>query len=242
MRILVTAITFTVTIGGLFLFENYKTPSKEENYAQIVQGLTKQNQSKTWTPQRSPKATAGTVKPTTKSGKPPIKTPAPPVAQSTASPIGSQTPSFTSVPTITVRLLPSNPTTTIPFPAPMQQPDNLSTAPSPASTPVPSPSSISQQNEQITIISLTSPVKQNSTAQLSLSTPPNAQCSIKVTLPSGSQSTAKGLETKIADTSGNITWSWKINWNTTPGIATIEVTCSKDNQNFSKTLQMEITK
>jgi len=83
-------------------------------------------------------------------------------------------------------------------------------------------------------------IEQNATAQLDIKTAPEASCAIKVTLPSGSQSSAKGLETKIADNSGVITWSWKINWNTTPGTANINITCSKDGQSFSKSLQMEI--
>src|SRR3989344_5442501 len=220
MRLLVVAVTFGVTIGGLFLFENYKTAPKEENYAQIVQNL--QNQSPTRTP--TPKSTTNKI---------PVK-----------APINSPAPSFMVTPTITP--LPASPTSS-PTPTPLEPTATDSSlplmgqAPSPSPTPTPTPTpQSSQQNEQLTVVSLTSPVKQNSTAQLDIKTTPEAQCAIKVTLPSGSQSTAKGLEDKTADNSGSITWSWKINWNTTPGTANIDVICSKNGQSFSKSLQMEI--
>lgn len=232
MRILVTTIAFVITMSGLFLFENYKNRPGEENYAQIIQELNNQNQSKTPTLQPSPKAMAGIAKPTNKSSKPPIKTPIP----------------------STVQPLTTAPSTTLPSvsPTPISNNQQIATTPTftptitsaPESTPLSTPTLIpqpTQQNDQITVVSLTSPVKQNSTARLNIKTLPNAQCSIKVTLPSGNQSTAKGLEMETADASGNITWSWKINWNTKPGTAIIDLGCSKDSQNFSKSLQMIIT-
>ena len=71
MKIVIVVVAFAVTVGGLFLFENYKTPPKEEDYAQIVRGLANQNQSKTPTP-----------KPTIKSGTVIVKTPTPSPVQS----------------------------------------------------------------------------------------------------------------------------------------------------------------
>jgi|SRR3989344_1042294 len=50
MRLSVLAITFAITIGGLFLFENYKTPAPEQNYAKIVSEL-QQSASPTTSPQ-----------------------------------------------------------------------------------------------------------------------------------------------------------------------------------------------
>lgn len=226
MRLLVAAITFAMTIGGLFLFENYKTRPPEENYAQIIQELKNRGQNNTAAP-----------KPLNQSGKTPTKLPTQSKIQTTVSPSGSPTLSFTTAPAITPQSSPPSPPTATPAPStssgfPASTP---TTTPILTSTPQPSP-----QNDQIIVISLTSPVKQNSTAKLDIKTLPEAQCAIKVTLPSGSQSTAGGLEAKIADNSGAITWSWKINWNTTPGTANIDLTCSKDGQGFSKSLQMII--
>lgn len=217
MRITIVAITFGVTIGGLFLFENYKAAPKKENYAQIVQNL--QNQSPTKTP--PPKSTTNKIP--------------------TKAPTNSPTPSFTSTPTITPPPISSTP---LPTPTPLEPAATYSNLPltgqTPTPTSTPTPQS-SQQNDEITVVSLLpSPVKQNDTVKLDIKTAPEATCAIKVTLPSGSQSTAKGLETKIVDNSGAITWSWKINWNTTPGTANIDITCSQNGQSFSKSLQMVI--
>ncbi|MBI2670286.1 MAG: hypothetical protein HYX20_04045 [Candidatus Yanofskybacteria bacterium] len=236
MRLLVAAITFGITIGGLFLFENYKTPPKEENYAQIVQNL--QNQGSTKTP---------ALKPANKSNKPPNKTLTP-----------SPAPSFTTIPVATLLPVLSTP---LPTPTPLEPTATNSSPPltgqtsSPTptitltpnfseensggqATPTPQPT---QQNDEIIVVSLIpSPVKQNDTVKLDIKTAQETQCALKVTLPSGSQSTAKGLEDKTADNSGVISWSWKINWNTTPGTANIDINCSKNEQSFSKSLQMVI--
>lgn len=82
MKITVAAITFAITMGGLFLFENYKTLPREENYAKIVSNLRQTH----------------TPSPTIQSSKTPIKTSAP-VKQKVIAPVS--TPSFaqTSSPT-----------------------------------------------------------------------------------------------------------------------------------------------
>lgn len=233
MRIFIAAITFGITIGGLFLFDTAETQKKsenaEENYAQIIQELNSQNQSKTLTP-----------KPANKSNKNATKTPTPLLVPSSTATLITSLPSATPTPLLT------------PTPLHFEQPQSggwqaPSTPPSPIATATPTESiqltptlQPTQQNDQITVTFLTSPIKQNELAQLDIKTAPQAQCAIKVTLPSGSQSSANGLEDKTADNSGIITWSWKINWNTKPGVAIIEIGCSKDSQYFSKTLQMEI--
>lgn len=220
MRIIVAALAFGITLGGLFLFENYKAIPNEENYAQIVQELIDKNQGKTLSPKLIRKA-----------NKTPPATPAlSPISSSTVLP--SATPPIVSLTPYTIPAQQAAPTPT-PFLSPSIEPLLSSTT-----TPTPQPT---QQKEQITVLSLTSPVKQNSTAQLDIKTAPMSLCAITVTLPSGSQSTAKGLENKTADDSGLINWSWKINWNTKPGIANIDLTCSKDGLVISKSLQMTIT-
>lgn len=225
MRLLVVAIAFAITIGGLFLFDTTETQNKSENtenYAQIIKELSNQNQSKT-----------PTLKPANKSSKTTTKTPTP-----------SLVPSFTVTP---ITSLPSASPTLLSTPTPAQIISSTTPTPSPTATTIPTESiqptptpQPAQQNDQITATFLTSPVKQNSTAQLDIKTVPQAQCIIKVTLPSGKQSTASGLEAKTTDNSGVTTWSWRINWNTKPGTAIIEINCSKGSQNFSKSLQMII--
>ncbi len=82
-------------------------------------------------------------------------------------------------------------------------------------------------------------LKQN--AELKIQTFPQSQCSIKVILPSGNTSAAKGLEAKTSDQSGYITWSWTISWNTQSGTGKIDLVCTKGIQKSSKSLQFTIT-
>ncbi len=85
MRILIVALSFVATISGLFLFENFKTPPQETNYAKIIgeiQGST--------VPTATPQST-----------KVPIKTYRPtkqPATTLTATTTPSSTPSTTSTP------------------------------------------------------------------------------------------------------------------------------------------------
>ncbi|MBI2062661.1 MAG: hypothetical protein HYT61_00200 [Candidatus Yanofskybacteria bacterium] len=221
MRLLLAAITFGVTIGGLFLFENYKAGPKEENYAQIIQNIQNQYSTKTPTPKLATKPNKTATKTYTPS----------PISSFATTPIPTPSPVVSSTPTPTP-LEPAATNSGLPLSGQVSSP-----TPTPTLTLTPQPT---QQTNEIIVVSITSPVKQNDTAQLDIKTAPEAKCDITVTLPSGNQSNAKGLEDKLADNSGTITWSWKINWNTTPGTANIDINCSKNEQSFSKSLQMVI--
>lgn len=78
----------------------------------------------------------------------------------------------------------------------------------------------------ITLISATSPAAPFTDATLTISTSPGANCSIVVHYKSG-PSRAKGLVPKVADSSGRVTWTWRVGSNTTPGRWPIVVTCKK---------------
>ena len=69
---------------------------------------------------------------------------------------------------------------------------------------------------------LTVPHGQNAT--LLVKTAPNTSCSIEVDYKSG-PSTAAGLVPKNSDSAGNVSWTWKVGANTTPGAWPITVTC-----------------
>ncbi len=232
MKLLIAAVTFAATLGMLFLIETDKPP--KEDYAQIIEALKEENTnivtSTTPTPVKTRTPTLPILSPTPlekQNRGSSISQPSPSGSGETGTtPAPTYTPSRTPTPTPPSTGLPPSPTP--------------SETPAPTTTPMPSPPPQEVGQGFINITSITSPVEQNSTAQLNISTLPDTQCSIKVTLPSGNQSSAKGLEAKTADASGNTTWSWKINWNTTPGTANIDITCSKDGQNFSKSLQMTI--
>ena len=149
------------------------------------------------------------------------------VTPATPTPTIVPTTSPTSTPQITISLTPTatpqitlTPSTT---PTPTPTPTSIS-------TPTPTPSSA------ISIVSLTSPVKQKDDATLVIAIAPGKECSIKVTWPSGTVSTSNDLVPKLANAEGKITWIWGVNWNTKPGTATIDLTCGND----TKTLTMEV--
>ncbi len=82
-------------------------------------------------------------------------------------------------------------------------------------------------------ISVTSPVAPGGTATLTIKTAPGASCNITVNYKSG-PSQAQGLEAKVADANGNVSWTWKVGTTTTPGNWPISVAVSKDGQSVIK--------
>jgi hypothetical protein len=79
----------------------------------------------------------------------------------------------------------------------------------------------------ITLIAVTSPAALFSDATLTISTTPGANCSIVVHYKSG-PSRAKGLIPKVANSSGRVSWTWRVGSNTTPGRWPIVVTCEQN--------------
>ena len=67
--------------------------------------------------------------------------------------------------------------------------------------------------------------KPGSYASVSLKAIANTACSISYVTPRGTQSTAKGLDTKTTDANGNVSWSWSIGSSTQPGTGTVRVIC-----------------
>lgn len=102
-------------------------------------------------------------------------------------------------------------------PAPTQQvPTSPSkTTPAPTQTPTQTPT---QQSAELSlkIVSVTSPVSPGANATLVAQTVPGANCDIDVYYKSGA-STAQGLYAKTADSSGRVSWTWKVGTRTTPG-------------------------
>jgi hypothetical protein len=87
------------------------------------------------------------------------------------------------------------------------------------------------------IVSVTSPVHRGSNATLVAQTSARATCDLSVTLPSGAQSQSTGLGQATADTSGRVTWVWKIGTRTKPGTATATVSCGS--HTTSKTFRID---
>lgn len=96
---------------------------------------------------------------------------------------------------------------------------SVAATPTPAASPSPAP-------VQAVVKFLNAPLtaKRGSNATLRAKTAPNTSCSIEVDYKSG-PSTAAGLVVKNSDSAGNVSWTWKVGANTTPGAWPITVTC-----------------
>jgi competence protein ComEC len=94
-------------------------------------------------------------------------------------------------------------------------------------------------NLALEVVSLTSPARRNGTAALKVHTEPGADCTITVMYKSG-PSVARGLEPKIADRQGNVSWSWKAGGNTTPGTWKVIVTSSLGGQSAYKEIPFQV--
>ena len=86
-----------------------------------------------------------------------------------------------------------------------------------------------QNNGSIVLVSLTTPVSQNDTATISIKGEPNTEYDIGVYYSSGA-SKASGLDNKISDSSGNVSWSWKVGGKTNPG--TYKITIAGGGQTY----------
>ena len=75
------------------------------------------------------------------------------------------------------------------------------------------------------IVSVTSPVSKGSYAILTARTSPGASCNITVYYKSG-PSSAAGLDPKMADANGMVSWTWKVGTRTTSGTWRIVVICN----------------
>jgi hypothetical protein len=103
-------------------------------------------------------------------------------------------------------------------PTPRATPSPTPPAPPPTPTPpVPAQTVVTFLNAPLT-------VARGSNATLQVMTAANTSCAIEVDYKSG-PSTAAGLVVKTSDGAGNVSWTWKVGANTTPGAWPIKVTC-----------------
>lgn len=79
---------------------------------------------------------------------------------------------------------------------------------------------------------------QGSHATLTAHTSPGANCTIAVYY--SSKSTAAGLEPKVADGAGNVSWTWKVGTRTTPGSYRIVVTAAVGGTTASDTVYFQV--
>lgn len=99
---------------------------------------------------------------------------------------------------------------------------HVTSPPAPPVVTAPPPASLS-----VTITSLPASVGHGANATLVAVTSPGATCTASVTYASGTVSTASGLQTKpVADSSGAVSWTWKVGTNTGPGTSTASARCT----------------
>lgn len=113
--------------------------------------------------------------------------------------------------------------------APATTQSNASPSASAAATPTapaPPPATASPSPAQpvVTFVNAPLTVGRGSNATLQVKTAANTSCSIEVDYKSG-PSKAAGLGAATSDATGNVSWTWKVGANTTPGSWPIIVTC-----------------
>ena len=106
-------------------------------------------------------------------------------------------------------------------------------------TPTPPPTQSPAGELSLKIVSVTSPVSPGANATLVAQTIPEAECDITVYYKSG-PSTASGLYPKTADSSGRVSWTWKVGTRTTPGSWQIVVKASYGGKTVSQTTEFTV--
>ncbi len=76
------------------------------------------------------------------------------------------------------------------------------------------------------VISLTEAVAGGQLASVTVKGLPNTEYDITVTYSSVSE--ASGLENKVSDSDGLVSWSWRVGSNTNPGRYTIDIQCESE--------------
>jgi micrococcal nuclease len=94
----------------------------------------------------------------------------------------------------------------------------------PAESSAPAAESPPPAQTVITFLNAPLTASRGQNATLKVRTAPNTPCSIEVDYKSG-PSTAAGLIPKTSDGAGNVSWTWMVGANTTPGAWPITVTC-----------------
>ncbi|HNX13276.1 MAG TPA: hypothetical protein PK854_02290 [Oscillospiraceae bacterium] len=77
-------------------------------------------------------------------------------------------------------------------------------------------------DKNIEVLSLTSPIVRGQEASVAIKGKPDIEYTIKVIYKSG-PSSAKGLEPKISEPNGTVTWTWKVSARTSAGNWSIEI-------------------
>ncbi len=88
--------------------------------------------------------------------------------------------------------------------------------------PPPSPETAAEVESVLKLVSVTTPCENGSNATVTIIGKPNTEYKISVYY-STKASDAQGLEPKISDNNGNVSWTWKVGANTTAGEHEIKI-------------------
>ena len=87
-------------------------------------------------------------------------------------------------------------------------------------------------NSNISLVSLDSPINRGNDVTVSIKGLPNTNYDIDVIYSSG-PSKASGLEDKISDSEGNVSWTFKVSSNVKPGTYEVKISDGKDSASYS---------
>ncbi len=106
----------------------------------------------------------------------------------------------------------------------------------PTNTPIPPPAPLgttgtARASVPVSFTTITTNVARGGFASATVQAPVGAYCKISVTYKSG-QSAVDGLQDKVADANGRVSWTWPVGTNVTSGAAPVDVLCSQNNQSY----------
>lgn len=93
----------------------------------------------------------------------------------------------------------------------------------------------SETKNPITLVNFTDKRKGGQNATITIKGSPNTQYKISVMYKSGA-STAKGMEEKVSDQNGNVSWTWKIGTNTEKGSYRVIISDGTNKEEYTLTI------
>lgn len=91
----------------------------------------------------------------------------------------------------------------------------------------------------VSITSITSPINRGNYATVKVKTAAEAKCTITVTYSSG-KSKASGLEAKISNDNGRVSWTWKVGSSTKAGKYPVDISCKKDGKTGLDSIKINV--
>ena len=91
------------------------------------------------------------------------------------------------------------------------------------------------------VTTLTSPVKQGDKVQLAAKTRAGATCAISIDYPAATKVAAPKLKNAVADKTGKVDWSWKVDKKLPVGTYTVKITATSGGKTTTQTATFNVT-